>query len=72
MKLLRYGMFVLIGFMAVSCAEETVSPLRGTGPGSGGPGSGGDDDDDDPIVVPPPKPKSNTDSSTVYIVVNGY
>ncbi len=56
MKALKYGMFLfvaLFAFMAVSCSEENINPLRG-----------GDDDDDDPIIIVPPKQNSTGGDST--------
>jgi len=62
MKNLRYGIFLLFAFLAVSCAEENISPLRG---------DGGDDDDDDPIGIDPPPKQNSTggDSTNTYNVI---
>jgi hypothetical protein len=66
MKALKYGMFLfvtLFAFMAVSCSEENINPLRGDG--------GGDDDDDDPIIINPPPKQNGTggDSTNTYSLI---
>lgn len=53
MKALKYGLVLLFGLMAMSCADDAVAPLKG-----------GEDDDGPPVIIPPKTNSTGSGDST--------